>query len=87
MISHRQLATIVRLVEEQGLDSTLISRLRSMYPGMHFTHCLDEEINHISPVQERSGFNVYLVDSRQHCLHLTQNFESASGLVLAEVID
>jgi len=87
MISHRQLATIVRLVEEQGLDSTLISRLRSMYPGMHFTHCLDEEINHVAPIRERPGFNVYLVDSRQHCLRLTEDFGSASGLVLAEVID
>ena len=87
MISQQQLATIVRLVEDHGLNSALIARLRGIYPGLHFTHCLDEEINHISPVQERSGFNVYLVDSRQHCLRLTGDFESASGLVLAEVID
>jgi hypothetical protein len=87
MISQRQFATIVRLVEDQGLDGATISRLRGMYPGMHFTHCLDEEINHIAPVQERPGFNVYLVDSRQHCLRLTRDFELASGLVLAEVID
>ena len=87
MISQQQLATIVRLVEDQGLDSAMISRLRGRYPGVHFTHCLDEEINHIAPVQERPGFNVYLVDSRRHCLRLTGSFESASGLVLAEVID
>ena len=87
MINRQQLATIVRLVEEQGLNSAMISRLRGMYPGVHFTHCLDEEINHIAPVQERPGFNVYLVDSRQHCLRLTESFELAGGLVLAEVID
>lgn len=87
MISRQQLAMIVRLVQEQGLNSAMIVRLRGMYPGMHFTHCLDEEINHIAPVQERLGFNVYLVDSRQHCLCLTENFELASGLVLAEVVE
>jgi len=87
MIGQQQLATIVRLVEDQGLDSAMIAHLRGMYPGVHFTHCLDEEINHIAPVQERPDFNVYLVDSRQHCLCLTEDFESASGLVLAEVID
>ena len=87
MINRQQLATIVQLVEEQGLNSAMISRLRGMYPGVHFTHCLDEEINHIAPVQERPGFNVYLVDSRQHCLRLTESFELAGGLVLAEVID
>jgi hypothetical protein len=87
MINRQQLATIVRLVEEQGLNSAMISRLRGMYPGVHFTHCLDEEINHIAPVQERPGFNVYLVDSGQHCLRLTESFELAGGLVLAEVVD
>ncbi|MFO1431989.1 MAG: hypothetical protein U1F76_17915 [Candidatus Competibacteraceae bacterium] len=87
MIGRRQLDTIVRLVEEQGLHSAMIARLRGLYPGLHFTHCLDEEINAIAPVEERPGFNVYLVDSREHCPRLTDDFDSADGLALAEVVE
>jgi hypothetical protein len=85
MIDPRQLADMIHQVETQGLNSATLARLRSLYPGLHFTHCLDEEINHIQPVQERPGFNVYLVDFRGHCPRLTDDFASADGLALAVV--
>ena len=39
------------------------------------------------PVMEAEGFNIYLVDGREHCLAFTQSQEVASGVVLAEVED
>jgi hypothetical protein len=87
MIERRQLADIIGQVEAQGLNDATLARLRDRYPTLHFTRCLDEEINHIQPVQEGLGFNVYLVDSREHCPHLTDDFDNANGLALAEVVE
>ena len=87
MIERRQLANIIGQIEAQGLNDATLARLRDRYLALHFTRCLDEEINHIQPVQEGLGFNVYLVDSREHCPRLTDDFDSADGLVLAAVVE
>ncbi|EIJ42506.1 hypothetical protein BegalDRAFT_1627 [Beggiatoa alba B18LD] len=73
-------------VELQGLDDAVLTTLRQAYPHLHFTYCMDDDITTPAPVMERKGFNVYLVDGREHCLKLTRDFESATGIVLAEVI-
>lgn len=86
MIERQQLADIIGQVEVQGLNDATLARLRGRYPDLHFTRCLDEEINHIQPVQEGSGFNIYLVDSREHCPRLIDDFDNADGLALADVI-
>jgi hypothetical protein len=86
MIIPQQLSDIARLVESQGLDDKVMARLRGIYPGVHFTCCLDEEINDAKPVWESPRFNIYLVDSRNYCLRLTDSAEAATGLVLAEVV-
>ena len=38
-------------------------------------------------VLESKAFNVYLIDGREHCLCLTNDFDVATGIVLAEVIE
>lgn len=86
MITPQQIIDIARLVQTGGLDRKLIPRLRGIYPGMHFTYCLDDEINDVEPVWENPRFNIYLVDARQPCLRLTDNPHLATGVVLAEVI-
>lgn len=87
MITPQQLRDIARLAETDGVSDALIKRLRGIYPGMHFTRCLDDEINNCDPVQEGAHCNLYLVDARCHCLRLTKEMEAANGVVLAEVVD
>jgi hypothetical protein len=48
---------------------------------------MDDDIGSHQPYQSHHGFNVYLVDGREHCLKFTKDLEHATGLVLAEVID
>jgi hypothetical protein len=86
-ITRHQLVNIARLVEAQGLDERTVTRLRMIYPGMHFTYCLDDDVTAVEPVQEGSNFNIYLVDARAHCLRLTEDPQVATGLVLAEIIN
>lgn len=87
MISQAVLDDVIRQAEEGVLDDALIARLRNTNPGVHFTWCMDDDIMvNAKPLVERPGFNIYLVNSTDHCSVLTNDTESASGIVLAEVI-
>lgn len=85
MISPEQLQHIASTIGTQVLSEDAITRLRSEYPGIHFTYCMDDDLPNNTPMLEGDGFNLYLVDSRDHCLCLTRNYEHASGIVIAEV--
>ena len=47
---------------------------------------MDDDIYTGKPVVEQDDFNIYLVDGREHCLCLTNDYDIATGVVLAEVI-
>lgn len=87
MITQELAGAIAATVESLGINETVIGRLRADYPGIHFTYCIDDDIPNQEPVLENAGFNLYLVDGRDHCLCLTQNYEQASGFVIAEIIN
>lgn len=86
MIASSMLDLVVDYVEQHGLSEATLQQLRTQYTGVMFTYCMDDDIHSASPVLTRSGFNVYLVDTRDHCVTLTRNHEIAAGVVLAEVI-
>ena len=86
MISAEQAQEIVDKCLALGVDDATVSTLRQQYPGIHFTYCLDDDLPNNQPVIEASGFNLYLVDGREHCLCLTNDFNIATGIVLAEII-
>jgi hypothetical protein len=48
---------------------------------------MDDDVGVQASVASRSGFNIYLVDGREHCLKFTTDIGHATGLVLAEVIE
>lgn len=87
MITQQLAGKIAETIADHGIDETVIGRLRADHPGIHFTYCMDDDIPNHEPVLEHAGFNLYLVDGRDHCLCLTQNYEQASGFVVAEIID
>ncbi len=85
MIDTDTLDRIADMTLARGLDETTVQALRAAWPGMHFSYCMDDEICGVEPVRELQGMNLYLVDGREHCLSLTSDQDSATGLVLAEV--
>lgn len=87
MISSERLQLIATAIGSRDLNETMIGELRAEYPGIHFTYCMEDDIPNHEPVMECSGFNLYLVDGREHCLCLTRNYEHASGIVIAEVLE
>ncbi len=87
MITPRQLTDITRLATASGVNPATLAQLRQIYPGVYFTSCFDDDINTVEPVVSGSDFNVYLVDGRQTCLHLTADAKNATGVVLATVLN
>jgi len=87
MIEQSLLDAVVARAESGVLGEALIAELRDAHPGVHFTWCMDDDIAvNAKPVTQRDTFNLYLVNSSDHCSVLTNDPESASGIVLAEVI-
>ena len=82
-----QIATVV---ERAGLNEQTLAALRQTFTDMHLTYCMDDDIGAgsaaIAPVREAECFRIYLVDGRDHCMHFTRDLESATGLVLAEIL-
>lgn len=87
MISAETVSAIAQEVETTGLSEQSLSSLRAHHPELHFTYCMDDDIGVVEPYLQAQGFNVYLVDGREHCLKFTGSLEAATGLVLAEVLD
>lgn len=87
MISIESTQEIANEVKRKGLDYETVASLRQSYPDIHFTYCMDDDIPNGKPVLEADAFNVYLIDGREHCLCLTNDFDVATGIVLAEVIE
>jgi hypothetical protein len=86
MITTDQVNSIVEKIETLGVDEATVSLLREQYQPIHFTYCMDDDIPNNKPVIENKDFNLYLIDGREHCLCLTNDFEVATGIVVAEII-
>lgn len=86
MITTEQLQAIAGKIQTLGLDDDTVSTLRQDYQPIHFTYCMDDDLPNNTPVLELEKFNLYLIDGREHCLCLTTDYQTATGIVVAEII-
>ena len=86
MITPQQTQEIAAKITVLGVDETTVSALRQQYQSLHFTYCMDDDLPNNMPVIENKDFNLYLIDGREHCLCLTNDYEVATGIVVAEII-
>jgi Family of unknown function (DUF6129) len=86
MITTEQVNDIAAKIETLGVDETTVSALRQQYQPIHFTYCMDDDLPNNVPVIEKTAFNLYLIDGREHCLCLTNDYDVATGIVVAEII-
>lgn len=83
MITTQQIDEIGDWLVDQLEAPRMETELRGRYPDLHFTFCMDDDVVAAVPVKEHATFNLYLVDSSNHCLALTQDMQLATGLVVA----
>ena len=87
MMPPATLEAVAGAVARLGLSEQTLAVLRARHPEVHFTYCMDDDVGAETPFAQRPGFNIYLVDGREHCLKFTSDLAAATGLVLAEVVD
>ncbi|MEJ2423594.1 MAG: DUF6129 family protein [Candidatus Thiodiazotropha sp.] len=85
MITSEQLQEIGGVTQTHAPSESTLTLLREKYPQIHFTYCMDDDVVAARPVVEFETFNLYLIDSRNHCLSFTQDQEIATGVVVAEI--
>ncbi|MES9867815.1 MAG: DUF6129 family protein [Candidatus Thiodiazotropha sp. LLP2] len=85
MITQTQVENIGTLLTQGVFDESTIVDLRKQFPDIHFTYCMDDDVIAASPLHESETFNLYLIDSRNHCLSFTQDLDVATGIVVAEI--
>ena len=80
--------TLPRVGEAALLDGSAAA-LRQRFPELHFTECSEDDV---SP-RYRSAFSVegyelfYIAGATGHCLEVTNNAESATGILIASKVD
>ncbi len=87
MITETQLDGVGDFISSHPLGEPLVMELRQRYPEIHFTYCMDDDVIAATPLREAERFNLYLIDSRNHCLSFTQDLDVATGVVVAEIED
>ena len=87
MIAPERLDQVARIVEKAGLSDQTLMALREAFQDMHLTYCADDDIGVVEPVRREQGFNLYLVDGRDHCMRFTADLDAATGIVLAGLED
>ena len=85
MIEPVRLQQVAEIVRRAGLNEQTLAALRETFEDLHFTSCHDDDVGLSEPFHRGEGFNLYLVDGRQHCLKLTTDPEAATGLLLAQL--
>lgn len=61
-----------------------IAAFRSAFPGVTLTRCDAGDMHGEEPFRRFDRFDLYLIDARDHCVHLTADPAAATGIVLAK---
>ncbi|HZX31600.1 MAG TPA: DUF6129 family protein [Rhodocyclaceae bacterium] len=77
--------TLLAQVAEAACLNPALASLRAAFPGLHLSECSADDVNaRLTPALETDSHAFYLVSNcGGHCLSLTADFETASGIVIA----
>jgi len=87
MIEAETLEKIANTAASLGeLNEAAFASLQQSWPNVRITLCNDDDMPpRLSPALQGEKFNLYLVNSSEHCLSLTDDPQQAIGVVIAEV--
>lgn len=83
MISEDDLVRIDDLLATPATGSNPLTDFRGAFPGLSLTRCDASDMSDEQAFREYPAFNLYLVDGRDHCWHITDDMNIATGVVVA----
>jgi hypothetical protein len=81
-LSVEDLTEINALLVAPEADARPFSELRRRFPHLSWTCCDASDVTE-APFRVYEQFEIYLLDSADHCSHITSDPERATGIVLA----
>ena len=60
-----------------------VTAFRTQFPDVTLTRCDAGDMQGETPFRSHAQFDLYLIDARDHCVHLTADPATATGIVLA----
>lgn len=82
-LSERQLQDIAQFLLSDPAGGS-ITAFRASFPGVTLTRCDAGDMQDEIPFRSYAPFDLYLIDARDHCVHLTADPAAATGIVLAK---
>ena len=82
-LSADHIALIETVLSAADADDGAVSTLRKGIAGLTLTRCDTSDVDNEKPFREFKRFNVYLVDTSDHCWTITTDSAKATGLVVA----
>ena len=61
-----------------------VAAFRAAFPGVSLTRCDAGDMQDETPFRSHAQFDLYLIDARDHCVHMTADPAAATGVVLAK---
>ncbi|MFZ4537023.1 DUF6129 family protein [Propionivibrio sp.] len=79
---------LVQVGETIQLDAR-IALLRERFPKLHFSECNDDDVSpRYRPAFSMDSHHLYLISGASgHCLELTNDHETATGILVAAKVD
>jgi len=77
------LARIEALLANARQEEQPLADFRQRFPGVSLTRCDAQDMSGEAAYREFPQFNLYLVDGRDHCWHITDDPNTATGIVVA----
>lgn len=85
MITPRQLVQVGEAIQLNAR----IALLRARFPKLHFTECHEDDVSpRYEPAFSIDSHHLYLISGASgHCLELTNDPETATGILVAAKVD
>ena len=78
------IAWIERTLSAPDADARALADFRREFPRLTLTRCDLGDLGVEQPFLQYARFNVYLLDTSDHCFHLTLDPARATGVIVAE---
>ena len=82
-LSTDELTEIDKVLSGADAEAQVFAELRRRFPHLSWTRCDAADVTE-APFRTYSRFEVHLLDSIDHCSHITADPARATGIVLAK---
>jgi hypothetical protein len=81
-VSADELTAIDQALSAPDADARILAQLRSRFSHLSWTRCDASDVNE-TPFRAYARFDMHLLDSADHCSHITADPARATGIILA----